>query len=85
MLKVSNVDFDVKNKIIIHSDSYNLGDKIIKIEQIRTKDLGDFIKVTETKNGKKIRSSIRHLDKDTFEKVKNQKTMWDLFFKCDEE
>ena len=88
MLRVSGIGFDTKNKIITKEDTYNLGDKVIKIEELQTKDLGKFLRVTEFKNGKKVRCKITHLDKDTFEKVAkdslNEK-MKRIFMSCDED
>lgn len=87
-LKVSGIGFDTKNKIITKEDTYNLGDKVVKVEELQTRDLGKFIRVTEFKNGKKIRCKITHLDKDVFEREAKDslsEKMKRIFMSCDED
>lgn len=69
MLRVSGIGFDTKNKIITRENTYNVGDKVVKVEELQTRDLGKFLRITEFRNGKKVKSEIKHLDKDVFEKA----------------
>ena len=68
MFKVSGVNIDPKNNIITRYTTYNAGDRIVKIEELQTKDLGDFVRVTEWKQGKKIKSELKPIDRDTYVK-----------------
>jgi len=89
MRKVTGIGFDQGHRLINRTETYNAGDRVIKIEEIKTKDLGTFIKETTYDKGKKVRSNILHLDKDKFERIaksgEEERIMADLFTKCEED
>ena len=74
MKKIDNITFNPKMRLIHHSTTFPNGDKV---ETIRTRDLGTFVKLTT--NGKTITQQVPN---DVYDRSER---MAKLFTKGDEE
>ena len=87
--KVSRIIIDGRHRLVNQVEVERTPKGILKTEKIHSKDLGNFIKQTAfTPKGKKVATTIKHLDKDKFEKeavTPDTATLMNkIFWSCDE-